>query len=209
MNIIDDDCRLTPYWWDHVPRPAIAPVQAPATADVVVVGSGYTGLHAALQTARGGRHTVVFDAEDAGWGCSTRNGGQISTSVKPTYEVLARRHGAQRAFDILKEGQGSLAFVNDFVAAEGIDCDLRPVGRFHAAHNAAQFESAGAAGRASGERASKSRQVVPRAEQRSGSAPLPTGAASTCAIARSIPPATTRLLDRATAAGAQVVRRTR
>jgi len=39
-----------------------------ARADVVVVGSGYTGLHTALQTARGGRHTVVLDAEDAGWG---------------------------------------------------------------------------------------------------------------------------------------------
>jgi glycine/D-amino acid oxidase-like deaminating enzyme len=210
MNIIDDDCKLTPYWWDHVPRPPIAPVQAPATADVVVVGSGYTGLHAALQTARGGRHTVVFDAEDAGWGCSTRNGGQISTSVKPTYEVLARRHGAQRAFDILKEGQRSLAFVNDFVAAEGIDCDLRPVGRFHAAHNAAQFEALARRVAHQPKGLEGETEVVPRAEQRGE---LGTDAywggvvyLRHCAI----DPARYHqgLLDRATAAGAQVVPRT-
>ena len=93
--------KLSPYWWDAVPRPALGDAALPQRADVVVVGSGYTGLHAALQTARAGRHTLVLDAEDAGWGCSTRNGGQISTSVKPGFDQLARRHGPQRARDIL------------------------------------------------------------------------------------------------------------
>ena len=62
------EAKLTPYWWDHVPRPSLPEVEWPHSADVAIVGSGYTGLHAALQTARGGRHTVVFDAEDAGLG---------------------------------------------------------------------------------------------------------------------------------------------
>ena len=103
--------------------------------------TGYTGLHAALQTVRGGRSTLVFDAGDAGWGCSSRNGGQVSTSIKPTYELLARRHGQKRAFDILNEGQKSLAWIAQFIGAERIDCDFRRVGRFHAAHNAAQYEA--------------------------------------------------------------------
>jgi len=136
-----DGCTLAPYWWDDVPRPHLPDAPLPPTIDVAVVGAGYTGLHAALQTARGGRSTLVFDAEDAGWGCSSRNGGQVSTSIKPTFDQLARRHGPQRAFDILKEGQRSLAWIAEFVRTEGIDCNFGQVGRFHAAHNAAQYEA--------------------------------------------------------------------
>src|SRR5271157_5950753 len=104
------DFKMSPYWWDQVPRPMLPEAALPAKVDVVIVGSGYTGLSAALQTARGGRDTLVLDAEDAGWGCSTRNGGQISTSVKPGFATLARRHGPDRAFRIVKEGQSSLAW---------------------------------------------------------------------------------------------------
>ncbi len=101
--LFTSDAKLTPYWWDTVARPSLEEHPLPAVADVAVIGSGYTGLNAALQTTRGGRHTVIFDAEDAGFGCSTRNGGQISTSIKPTYDTLARRHGQSRAFGIVRE----------------------------------------------------------------------------------------------------------
>ena len=135
------DCKLSPYWWDEVPRPVLNDVRLPEAVDVVVIGAGYTGLHAALQTARGGRSTLVFDSEAAGWGCSSRNGGQVSTSIKPSFDLLCRRHGPKLAFDIIKEGQRSLEWIGQFIREEGIDCDFLPVGRFHAAHNPAQYEA--------------------------------------------------------------------
>lgn len=136
------DCKYAPYWWDRTPRPQeFARASVPKTVDVAIIGSGYTGLNAALVTARAGRHTVVFDAEDAGFGCSTRNAGQISTSIKPSYDALSRRYGPQKAFDILKEGQNSLAWIGEFVRSEKMDCDFAVVGRFFAAHNKARFEA--------------------------------------------------------------------
>ena len=60
--------RTDPYWWDDVARPEPGSTVPPAEADVVIIGSGYTGLSAALQTLRGGRSTVVLDADTAGWG---------------------------------------------------------------------------------------------------------------------------------------------
>ncbi|KJS09176.1 MAG: oxidoreductase [Hoeflea sp. BRH_c9] len=140
-----EDCfspefKPEPYWWEASPRPAGDLTALPASADVVIIGSGYTGLHAAVQTARAGLETVVVDAEAAGFGCSTRNGGQISTSVKPSFSALTRRYGEQRAIAILKEGQASLDHVSDFVGQEKIACDFGVVGRFHGAHTAGQYD---------------------------------------------------------------------
>ena len=160
------DAKLSPYWWDHVPRPEPAEAAWPAAVDVLVVGSGYTGLHAALQTARAGRHTMVVDAEDLGYGCSTRNGGQVSTSIKPGFALLARRHGEERAREILLEGRRSLAWLGDFIAEEGIECDWGIVGRFHAAHNAREFELLAHAATHQPPGLEVPADIVPRAEQR-------------------------------------------
>ncbi|MEO7853624.1 MAG: FAD-binding oxidoreductase [Rubrivivax sp.] len=165
-TLFADDAKFAPCWWDDVPRPSMPEAKLPSHADVVVVGSGYTGLHAALQTARGGRSTLVLDAEDAGWGCSTRNGGQVSTSVKPGFAALARRHGEQRARDIVQEGQRSLSWFGEFIATEKIDCDFGVVGRFHAAHNAHQFEQLAQAVENQLKGLEVKANVVPRAEQR-------------------------------------------
>ena len=206
-RLFAENAKLTPYWWDHVPRPVLPDAAPPATADVVVIGSGYTGLSAALQTARGGRDTLVLDAEDAGWGCSTRNGGQISTSVKPGYDELARRHGAARAFQIVKEGQNSLAWATNFVAREKIDCDFRIVGRFHAAHNAAQYEILARRLESQPRDLAVQAYMVPRAEQRRELGTDAYFGGAVYAQHASIDPGRFHqgMLDRVLAAGARVV----
>ncbi len=157
---------FAPYWWDHVPRPQFPQIPVPSRADVVVIGSGYTGLAAAVQTARGGRDTVVLDAGDAGFGCSTRNGGQVSTNVKPDFATLARRLGADRAAAILRDGRASLDWLEAFVAEERIDCDFRRVGRFHAAHTPARYAALARALAATPRAHAVEAHLISRAEQR-------------------------------------------
>ena len=92
-DLFTESFKSQPYWWEGAPLSHDSTPGLPAEADVVVVGSGYTGLHAALQTAKAGLSTLVLDAEAIGWGCSRRNGGQVSTSIKPSYAALSRRYG--------------------------------------------------------------------------------------------------------------------
>lgn len=201
--------RSEPYWWEAAPRPALPAGPPPPRADVVVIGSGYTGLAAALATARGGRDTLVLEAAEPGAGCSTRNGGQVSTSLKPSHAELAERHGADRAFAMLREGHNALAFIADFIAAEGIDCDWQRVGRFLGAHAPAQYEALARRLADQPRGLEVAAHMVPRAEQASeigtelyhGGAVLEGHAA--------LHPARFHqgLLDRALAAGARVVPR--
>jgi len=165
-SVFTDDFKLEPYWWDATPRPGLPPRSIPASVDVAIVGSGYTGLHAALVLARAGRSVVVFDAEDAGFGCSSRNGGQISSSIKPGFDELSSRHGEDTARAILRDGHRSLSWIEEFVRKEEIDCDFKVPGRFHAAHNPAQYDKLARQIASQPKGFEVPAHVVPRAEQR-------------------------------------------
>jgi glycine/D-amino acid oxidase-like deaminating enzyme len=164
-DIFTPGFKTEPYWLDDMAPADTGTPEFPAAVDVLVVGAGYTGLSAAIETARGGRSTLVIDAEHAGWGCSSRNGGQISTSIKPSYDDLCRRYGKDRGTAVAREGHEALAWIEAFIAREAIDCDFGVVGRFHAAHNAKQFEALVAS---VGKRPASLEipaEVVPRSEQ--------------------------------------------
>ncbi len=156
-----------PYWQaDLGPLPAM-PDMLPDTADLVIVGSGYTGLSAALTAARGGLSVLVLEAETPGHGCSTRNGGQISTSIKPSLAKLTQRFGAAKARAIRETGNAALEWFGNFVEAEGIDCDFERKGRFHAAHTPEHFDALVRDSKILRRDEGIESFVVPRSEQRS------------------------------------------
>jgi len=206
-DLFAPDYKSSPYWWEGAPRPNFPVTPVPARADVVIVGSGYTGLAAALPLARAGRSTVLFDAEDAGWGCSTRNGGQVSTSIKHGFDVLAPLYGEERAFAMVKEGHSALAFIEGLIRSESIDCHWERVGRFSGAHNTTQYEALGRKIANQRRGLEVEAHLVPRAEQhREIGSDVYYGGVVYPAHA-SLDPAKYHqgLLDRALAAGASVI----
>lgn len=138
-NLFTEDFKTRPFWWDSVIQLERGNEPLPKSTDVLVIGSGYTGLSAALQTARAGRTTLVVDADVAAGGCSSRNGGQVSHSIKPDYHKLARREGAETARGVHQEGINALEYLEQFIHDEKIDCNWQRSGRFIGAHNHYQY----------------------------------------------------------------------
>lgn len=129
-----------PYWLDQVGAVPSFTEDPPGKVDVLVIGSGYTGLNAAIQTARGCRSTLVIDAQNPGYGCSTRNGGQISTSIKPSMDRLTSKFGSEKAYAIRFEGSQALEWIGEFINSEHLNCDFRRAGRYHAAHTPQHYD---------------------------------------------------------------------
>jgi len=110
------------------PGPECPPLEADDSADVVVVGAGYTGLSTALHLARAGRGVVVLDAGEPGWGCSGRNGGQVNPGgVKMLPEEILSALGPARGERFLEFGDRSCDLVFDLIDRYRIECEaIRP-----------------------------------------------------------------------------------
>ena len=127
------------YWTLDAPLPVAPATPPPPLVDVAIVGSGYTGLSAARETALAGRSTLVLDEGGIGGGCSARNGGQVAFSIKPSHGVLAARHGAALATRIYEEAFEAIADLRALARDGGLDCDWRDVGCFVGAYTPRAF----------------------------------------------------------------------
>ena len=104
-------------------RPALAGRE---TADVCIVGAGFTGISAALHLAERGYSVVVLEAARAGWGASGRNGGQVGSGMRESMSVLERDLGASHAADLWALCEEAKAIIAERIARHGIRCDWRP-----------------------------------------------------------------------------------
>ncbi|MBT6277111.1 MAG: FAD-binding oxidoreductase, partial [Chromatiales bacterium] len=136
------DASFDPWWWDWARPYPRRDVPLPEHADVVVVGSGYTGLMGALTLARGGRDVLLLEAESIGYGASSRNGGQVgSGNQRFTVKQLTDLYGRDKARALILEGIAALDYVKSFIADENIECHLRVNGRFRGASRPEHYEN--------------------------------------------------------------------
>lgn len=134
------DFKDTPYWWDvAAPAPQSAPALRPSY-DVAIVGSGYTGLRAALTLVRAGRSVVAFDSADPGYGASRRNAGFLGRVLKKSFSELVRTKGLDRAIAIYRELDAAYQTTMAFIEDERIECHAARCGRFVGATSPAHYD---------------------------------------------------------------------
>jgi len=138
-DLLTADFRNAPYWWDAAPLAESAAGTPAPSYDAVIVGSGYTGLRAALTLARAGRSVAVFDKERPGYGASRRNAGFLGRTLKKSYVDLKAAKGADYASAIYRDLSMAYESTLAFIEEEGIDCHAVRCGRLVAATSAAHY----------------------------------------------------------------------
>ena len=94
------------------------------SADVCVVGAGFTGVATALTLAERGYSVALVEANRVGWGASGRNGGQVINGMSGLAK-LRKKHGngiADMIWDLRWRGN---EIIYDRIEKYGIQCDLK------------------------------------------------------------------------------------
>jgi glycine/D-amino acid oxidase-like deaminating enzyme len=139
-DIFAEGFKEEPYWWDAVPRERLAEEALPSKADVVVVGSGYAGLNCAIETARGGRDTLVLEAQDAGFGASTRLAGYIGRFMHYSFTKLTSMFGLENAKRMWLESGEAQTVILERIEQEQMDVGKLWRGRFTGACTPSHYE---------------------------------------------------------------------
>jgi len=143
-DIFHRDFTPTPYWWEAYRPAADELLDVPHEARVAIVGGGYAGLSAALELAKHGIDAVVLEANELGFGASTRNGGAVSGGVNigKSFTGKTIEVDGDRVERMLSDAGDAFALVDRLINEEQIACFWEKPGRFVGAwtgrHYAAQ-----------------------------------------------------------------------
>lgn len=101
-------------------------LQADITADVCIVGGGYTGLWTALELKERapGYDIFLIEQELCGYGASGCNGGCVLTLATKLLS-LTKFYGKDEAKRLVLASEEAVPYVKRFTVENDIDCDLR------------------------------------------------------------------------------------
>jgi glycine/D-amino acid oxidase-like deaminating enzyme len=155
------------FWLDTVQMPEIEPgLPLPERADVVVMGSGFTGLSAARALARRGARVAVLEAETVGWGASSRNGGMVLTGLKLGTHTLIKKYGREMTHRLYAASLESIQCVEQIVNEEQIECDFARTGHLEVACKPSHFREFAKSAEVIAREFNRQVRVVPKSDLR-------------------------------------------
>ena len=113
--------KTVPFWIDDYPRPEGLTSDLPTETDYLVVGSGFTGLSAALRLAESGQTVTVIDAGEIAGGASSMNGGMVSADVKAGVDTVHATYGPGVAGEMWASTIRSVDNVRELTSRPTID----------------------------------------------------------------------------------------
>ena len=124
-------------WWDEtIAAPQWSQLTGEMSADVAVIGGGFTGMSAALHLAEAGSNVVLLEAETPGWGASGRNGGFCCLGgAKLSGSAMRRKFGVE-ATETYEAGElAAVDLVGELLNRHGSEADTHSDGETRMAHS--------------------------------------------------------------------------
>ena len=133
---------LAPALWaaTAASAPPTPPLEDSTSADVCIVGGGYTGLSTALHLAERGIRALVLEAREPGWGASGRNGGQVIPGLKYDPDEIVGMFGAERGQRLIEFAGGTADVVFDLIEKHRMEVPRHRSGWIQGAHTEANVE---------------------------------------------------------------------
>jgi len=137
---------ITPFWFKqalaNIPMPEIPKLDKNITADICIVGGGYTGLWTAIKTKQQSpnKRIVIIEKGLCGQGASGRNGGCMLT-FSTKFQSLIRFYGLAEAIRLVKASEQAVFDIEKFCQNNQIDAEVRTHGAIYTATNNQQKTS--------------------------------------------------------------------
>lgn len=113
--------KHSPFWVEDHPRPDRLTSGLPAETDYLIVGSGLTGLTAALRLSTSDDTVTVIEAGEIAGGASSINGGMVSPDVKAGIRRVFEIHGPEIGREMWDSTVRSVALVRDLATRPGVE----------------------------------------------------------------------------------------
>ncbi|MBV9568700.1 MAG: FAD-binding oxidoreductase [Hyphomicrobiales bacterium] len=143
-TIFHRDFKPMPYWWEAWrPNSEESDASLPSRASVAIVGAGYAGLSAAIELSDNGIDACVVEANDPGFGASTRNGGAVSGGVNVGKSFSGKSIDPQsdRAARMISDAADAFSLIERIIEREEIACCWEKRGRFVGAWAPKHYEA--------------------------------------------------------------------
>ncbi|KAF2214967.1 hypothetical protein CERZMDRAFT_82850 [Cercospora zeae-maydis SCOH1-5] len=117
-----------PVWVHTEPysnRPQFSKLDQNLETDVVVVGSGISGIQTAYELVTRGYNVVMLEARDVLSGETGRTSGHLASALDDGYANILSKHGKSGAKIAAASHQWAISRVGELVQKHHIDCEYR------------------------------------------------------------------------------------